>query len=322
MPQPPLFLILATCLALAAPAASATTAEAETGRFMQARGYAPQDLEAAEARLGQHFAAHQRGAASPGAEVTPVEKALLLLELMEPALPRTRTVVRYGLVHEDPQADRFTPYAFVTVERYNLGPALRHQLVQEHGAAHVAPAREFGTGPHVAWRFVSRPVMGTRAGLLELARREITPAEAARTDCDGRPCLSLDQPMDALRPWRKASAPPSFQSPFNAQGAGGVASPARAAAELLAAAGLAGVETDLQGRRPQLQAHEPERPAAARGSQPYLFVTLDRNLAQEEGSDAVLHQSLLNDDAARQTWHRRVQSPAGVHFMRSTQPRR
>src|SRR5690606_5648243 len=85
------------CLALAAPAARAERAEAEMARFMQAAGYAARDVDAAEARLHAHFAHRQPGAMTPGADVTPVEKALLLMDLLEPPLPRTRTVVRYGL---------------------------------------------------------------------------------------------------------------------------------------------------------------------------------------------------------------------------------
>ncbi len=326
MPLPSLpFLTLALSagLALLAPAsASAARAEAEMGKFIQAGGFAVQDVEAVDDRLMAHFSQHQRGAVSPGAEVTPLEKALLLIELMEPALPHTRTIARVGVVHEDPRADRFTPYTFITVERYNLGPALRQQLAREHGEGAAAPPAHFGTGPHVAWRMVTRPVMGTRAGLLELARREIPAAEAQRADCDGRPCLSLETSWDTLRRWRPGSPPGAFQSPYQALGAHQLARPARAAAELLVTAGLAGLERGPKGRRAQLQPHETERPSAARGSQPYLFFTIDRGLAQEEGTDAVLHQSLVDDDAVRQTWHRRVQTAEGIHVMHSTQPRR
>ena len=311
------------CLALAAHATGVADAETEIPRFMQAPGYAARDVDAVEERLRAHFAKHQPRSITPGADVTPVEKALLLVDLMEPALPRTRTIVRYGLVHENPAADRFTPYAFVTVERYNLGPALHQQLQREHGVGAVAAPKDFGVGPHVAWRFVSRPMMGSTASLLELARREIPPAEAARADCDGRPCLSLEHPLDELRRWREgAQAPGAFRSPYRESAPDGLSSAARAAAELLVAAGLAQVEPDLQGRNPRLVAHEPERPEAARGSQPYLFVTLERNLAQDTGLDAVLHQRLLNDDAVREQWQRRVQTPEGRHFMHSMQSRR
>lgn len=311
------------CLALAATAARAERAQAEVAPFMRAAGYVARDVDTAEARLHAHFAQRQPEAMTPGADVTPLEKALLLVDLMEPPLPRTRTVVRYGLVHEDPAADRFTPYAFVTVERYNLGPALHRQVQREHGAHAAASPKAFGVGPHVAWRFVSRPVMGATAGLLELARREIPPAEAARADCDGRPCLSVDHSLDELRRWREVKRQPGpFRSAYQEGGPDGLASAARAAAEVLLAAGLAQIEPGARGHAPRLVPHESERPAAARGSQPYLLLTLERNLAQEAGLDAVLHQRLLDDDAVREQWHRRVQTPEGRHFMHSAQARR
>ena len=94
-----------------------------------------------------------------------------------------------------------------------------------------------------------------------------------------------------------------------------VATPARIAAELAVVAGIAAVH---DGR---MSWHGPEQPEAARDSEPFLFLTIDRDLGQETNMDAILGQTLLNDDAVEALWHRRVEFPGSAFFMQAATAR-
>jgi hypothetical protein len=59
----------------------------------------------------------------------------------------------------------------------------------------------------------------------------------------------------------------------------------------------------------------PEHPEAARGTEPFLFVTIDKDLGQDTALDAALGQTLLNDDAIAELWTRRIEFPGSVYWM-------
>ncbi len=284
---------------LLAPHAAANALDEAIRAHVAGDGYAAQDAAALDARLTD--ALSPSSAMRPDGDMGPVEKAVLLLDTVEPALERTRHVVRYGQITAEEDGAPLA-VSFVQVERYNLGPAIRRETIAAYGADNTADPEEFGVGPHVAWRFVFRPLMGQQAALLEAGRREFTDAEAAGRPCAGRGCLALTPSMDELRPWTEARHDAAgWTSPYEAREASGIAAPARIAAELCASLGIAAAE---DGR---LTWRGPEQPDGLAGRDPFLFLVIDRNLGQDYGSDAMIGQTRLNDDELSELWWRRAE---------------
>ncbi|MGM0915599.1 MAG: hypothetical protein ACQEXC_14735 [Pseudomonadota bacterium] len=114
----------------------------------------------------------------PDADTGPLTKALLVLMIEEADLPHSRVWLRYARASVAPQGQAPIPVELVEVVSFDLGPARREALVAQHGESRVAPAEAFGEGGHIAWRFITRPVMGQVADITHAARREI-PLEGA-----------------------------------------------------------------------------------------------------------------------------------------------
>lgn len=302
--------VAATWLALAVLSAPAVADELDDaiGGFIDANGFVRQDAAAVDERLLSAFR-QPTGAMRPDEGTGPLEKALLLVESIEPGLPRTRTMLRYGQMTI---GERATPYSFVTVERYNLGPATRVLVAEEYGEENTDTPEAFGVGPHVAWRIVTMPLMGQTAALVEVSRREIPEAEAEAADCGGRGCLALDGTIDDARAWDDVEMQVTAATAYDPLGADGMTRPARAAAELAIAMGYA---EDWDGKAYWTGVEQPE---AARGTAPFLFGMIDAGLGQEVSVDAVLGQTLLNDDSVAELWMRRVEVPGAAFWMRGT----
>jgi hypothetical protein len=278
--------------------------------FVSDDGFEKQDLDAVDQKLLAAFDPAAGKALRPDHEASPLEKAMLLIDTLEPALPRSRTMVRYGQM-----LDGDVPYSFVTVERYNFGPVIRQMAIEDYGAENVDEPEVFGVGPHVAWRVVTMPVMGQQAALVAVSRGEISDEAAQETDCGGRLCLAFEPLPDDLHQWQETETEIEMTSPYETRTADDVATPARIAAELAVAAGIAASHDG------HMSWHGPEQPEAARHAEPFLFVALDRDLGQETSMDAMLGQTLLNDDAVAELWHRRVEFPGMVSFMQAATPR-
>lgn len=262
--------------------------------FISKDGFQSQDVNAVDDKMMPLYK-ERPGAMRPDSSVNVFEKALLVTEAMEPSLPRVRYFLRYGQMIQDE-----TPVSFVTVERYNLGPAIHKSVVEEYGAENADKPEAFGVGPHVAWRIVSIPMMGSESAFLEVARREIPEAEAQARDCGGRGCLSLDVLTDEMQKWEEFEPGIDLAKRISVKTDRGAASPSVAIAELLMAAGLTG---DASG---EIAWYGPEHPEAARGSDPFIFVNIDFDLGQEASVDAMLGQTLLNDDSIAELWYRRM----------------
>lgn len=301
--------LLACLLALAGPAAADEGLERAIADFVTGPGWTAQDPEVLESALDSTLSPN--GALRPSANLSALEKALLILEGRETALERTRTLLRYGQVTlaED---GALLPVSFIQVERYNLGPLLHQLAVEEYGAENVADPEDFGVGPHVAWRFVFMPVTGNEAQLLEAARSEVAEQQAARTPCLDRPCLDLFARSDELHAWKEIQGPPTgFESLYEAW-QDEIAVNARIAAELALPLGLATVE---DGSYVWTGSEQPE---AAPDGRPYLFLQIDRNLGQALGSDAILAATALNDHALSAFWVRRVEYPGHLAWQSLT----
>ena len=284
-------------IVLAALPAHADEVDETIATFIGEDGHVAQDLGIVETELARQFLPSTT-AMRADQYASAIEKALLLVEAMEPALPRLRYMVRYGQMMQDE-----TPVSFVTVERYNMGPAVRQSVIESYGAENAGDPEDFGVGPHVEWRIVTFPLMGQAAGIISAARREVSDSEAAQVDCGGRGCLSDDTTMDDLQPWHEMETEIDIATAYPSVYESGASSPAFAAAELLTLAGL--IEPD--GDRPDWRG--PEQPEAARFGEPFLFISIDFDLGQDTGVDAMLGQTLLNDDSIEDMWYRRIQFP-------------
>lgn len=228
----------------------------------------------------------------PDANLDAVTRAILLLEAQEATLPRVRYRITYSLHHnaDVPEAQQ----AYVDVRRYNLGPTLRAALTDAIGAEHVASADAFGTGPHVAWRFVMSPMMGMMADATHASRRELTDQQALAADCLGEPCLSLADPSAPV----PASTPepmPPLEPPRYLHQEDGVARPAHVARTLWASITSEGMD-----------------PLPYHDSQPQFTFVISMNVAgQDNTAFGIARQNIVMDDAIAAIWTQR-QEVAGM----------
>lgn len=292
-----LSLALAVLAACPVSPAHADSADDAATSFVKAKGFEVFTDTAVLADI-LDMALADTGKARKDADVTAVEKALLLLEANERFVPRARYAARIGIAFHGE-----IPVSFVEVERYNLGPLIWQETVDAYGAENTAPVEEFGEGPHVIWRIATQPNTKAAAILLAASRREIGDGEAAVRDCVARTCLSLD-PIEFMTEWSQA---PAFDIAMPALAYGnqvaageeddgsstadfeGQQSTALAALQLSAAARLASVnETGVMWTAEPLQGFGPDKPFAE--------YAIDRNLGQDLGSEGILRVAPMDGD--------------------------
>lgn len=231
--------------------------------------------------------------------LSPLAKALLALESRDGTLERARHHVTVSVIQVGPSpAGVPVPVLLVQADRYNLGPAMRDELVAELGEEHVAPVAEFGEGPHVSWRFVMQRVMGQEAAIVAAARTELDDAQAAAAACLGMPCLLTSGGIEGIAPWHELE-------PIDLAGEleglayqavrDGLASPA-ALLDLAAA-----------------QAHFDPYASEVTGSDLVVaeFV-IEAGLAQSPVVELAFRQGHLLDDSLAAIWQRLVALPAAA----------
>ncbi len=294
-------LLTSLCL-ITSPLAANQDPDRAVADFTGLPGWVALDSETLEILLDDKMESSAT-AMRPSGELSALEKTLLMLEMTEAPLDRTRTILRYGQITFD-DGGAPLPVAFIQVERYNLGPALHQMAVEDYGAENVADVEEFGVGPHVAWRLAFMPIMGNQAILLAAARTEISDPDAARTQCLDRTCLDAYALADELHAWQEIETPiTAFASPYRAAGWDEVAVNARIAAELSSVLGMASIDGETYS---WVGSEQPE--AAANGT-PYLFLLIDRDLGQDSGTDSIMALTALNDDSISEVWARRIEFP-------------
>ncbi|GGA57154.1 hypothetical protein [Pelagibacterium lentulum] len=226
----------------------------------------------------------------PTADIGPVPMAMLAVASQGSGPDRVRYRISYGIAWIDaPPSAAALPLSFMEVQRFNVGPAIREDLVQSLGADAVAPIEEFGVGPHVAWRLVTQPVMGNRAIISAAGYAEISEDAASAALCFGRPCLSPNSVIEGDLPWSEMEeAPISLDVPF-AVSANGVLTPF-AAAEIL------------------LGDVEPEGPDGTNDGasipEPVIEAVIEGNLGQDIGLEAAYRWGGLLDDSVAAIWER------------------
>ena len=279
--------LVALSTILISAAAAALTASAEpTTRFVSEGAYAPVDADGLWDRINASLPSRDPGATFlPAAGLGPVAVALQALEASEPALGRVRYRVRQGTDWGQSSAGGAWPLSYVEVVRFNLGPALRQGLIDSLGTDAVAAAEEFGLGPHVGWRIVTRPVMGNRAIVVAAGRMELGEQEAADESCFGSPCVAAAPLIDGVVAWSDMAADPAGATGITAD----ISLP-------LAVAGL------LLGESDSIESQaEPGAPAVPAWA---IEAVVEVNLGQDEGVDAAYRQGGLMDDSVAALWQR------------------
>ncbi|MBO0906338.1 hypothetical protein [Jiella sonneratiae] len=274
-------LVLAVVALHSFPASADETIETAAHDYVSADGYRPVSLDPIDGFTGisgedpEHMNLAEK-------DISPVEKALLLVDHEEEPLTRVRYAMR---IHETSFGG--VTATFVDVQRFNLGPALRAETISAYGEEITAEAKTFGVGPDVGWRIVSVPSAKSPAVLVAAGRREMTAQAAGKADCFGRRCLSTE-PLDlyaAWTPWRDR-APLAFVTAYpgviQPEPDAEELAPALFALELASAAGLATVTTP-----PGIEWHMlPE--TSPPSTSPTIVFVIDRNLGQETMLDGAI----------------------------------
>lgn len=266
--------------------------------FIQAQGHvsiAPDTLTGDQYYSERNFPGmgNRQAVSLPDADLDPLTRAILLLESREASLPHARYRIVYSMNASVDVPD--AQHAYVDVTRFNVGPARRADLLMSVPDAQVAEPAEFGVGPHVSWRFVMMPMMGSQAGLVYAGRNEVSEDQARRADCLGEPCLSLVDPSGPASGWQPQASPRLNPPAFACATSLGVSSAACGMRELWTSMTAEGM--DPLPYKPQ-QAH-------------FVFVLSLNTGGQEAALAALGKQSLVLDASVSKIWTQRYEV-AGV----------
>ena len=272
--------------------------------FVQAEGYLPANAEALQSALQEILMGDPQSAFAPGGDLTPLAKAVLLVEAVEGVLPHARFRLSYGLAMTDGSPGAApVPMSLIQVERYNLGPDIHAQLEREHGAANVAPLEAFGEGPHVSYRFAMRPIMGRTADLVVASRAE--PAEPD-APCLGFHCQIAHGIGEHVVGWGDMESldPPAFQPSYEMTRDGAL-SPAAALDKVALQMGRAQIRDGRLG----WNGFEPRETVAP--TEPFAEAVVEVNLGQDNGIDVIFHDDHLMDHEVSAMWQRIVSVSGG-----------
>ena len=240
----------------------------------------------------------------PDSSMTPIQKAVMLVEHLEKSLPHVRYRVRFRpefVFNDDFSAP---PRAHVSVTRFNLGPERRKSLAEEVGEEHLASAQEFGVGPHVSWRFVFSAIQGQNAHLEGASRKEVADNEAGVMQCLDIPCLHLELPEGPADGMEEVDAPDYDTQAHDPDSVPAYNSSMGNMAALLAASAVGenGYGEPIEGLAP--------------GQSP-LQLVLSAGVGGQDPADAgIMHQTHIMDDAIAELWHARLQWGSHVSWMR------
>lgn len=215
--------------------------------------------------------------------LSPLTRALLLVENEESALEKGRYRIRYGMADMGPYAPKAytTPVSLVQVDRLDLAAQAEYQ---------------------VSYRFVMRPVQSLTAGLVSASRARLAEAAAEALQCLGISCLSQASTAASIEtPWEnEASGEIDFRPPYPLLSDVGTHSPAAVLDQLMLEHGfLAEPEQDyIRWRYPEFA------PEGVTLGAPFIEAVLEVNMAQDFAVDGVLRESHLMDDDAAVLWQR------------------
>lgn len=261
-------------------------------RFVSESGYQPVDAEAVWQQINDALRSDPDKLFQPGAELGPIPLSVFALDTLDPPLERTRYRVRYGVdwvMPPEGSAGGPVPVSYIEVARFNIGPAIRQDLVESLGKESVADAKAFGVGPNTSWRFVTQPIMGNRAMIMAAGRTEIDDQAARNEMCLGSPCMGLASVIDSAAPWS------DMQPAQTKAGAPLVTDPQQVVAPAIAINQLLGEVDSIETDRP---AGTPAQPDWS------IEAVIESNLGQDLGIEAAYRWGNLLDDSIGTLWQR------------------
>ncbi len=282
---------------LAAHAADHETLSDVSKRHVGAEPYQSRPLEPLTEALQQGLEGDPASVFLPGSRLGPLTRALLKLEAAESFISPARYRIRLGQVQipQPPKAQPLT-VSLVQVDRYNLGPALAEQLERQHGPEHVRH-RQFADDPHVSWRFVMSPVMGTVAMTEAAAQATIPDGFAATMDCLGIACTAPHHRRSQPPGWESLQAPSSeIETDYPAHRQQ-LPSPAAVLDTLLVAAGAA------EGNDRVVWLGFEPREGVGPGDV-FVEAVLEVGLGPESSIVGLLRDDYLMDHMTRTMWYR------------------
>jgi len=259
--------------------------ESPAVRFVSQNGYAPVDPDTLSDDINAAISpADHDSVFLSTSDIGPMPLAVLATDTVELPLERIRYRLRYGTdwINAPPSAAPL-PVSYIEISRFNLGPAIREDLIGSLGEDNVAGAAEFGVGPHVGWRLVTQPVMGNRAAIVAAGRMELNEQSAAQHTCLGSSCLDVGSVIEGVAPWGE-------MEPVAPDGGSGEALAPYQAADLLVGE-IDSIETDREPAAPSVPAWSIE-------------AVIEVNLGQVDGSEMAYRWGGLLDDSVSAIWKR------------------
>lgn len=253
----------------------------------------------------------------PGADMGPIEKALLIVEMVEGVLPRSRWLYSLGQIEVDPGTGRISPLYFLEVVRYNPGPLVHAELLQGLGTDQVADIEDFGIGPSLSWRFVFTTIQNSAAALVAVGRRELETTGLESADCLGSPCLAGGSIMETIGAWQpgQPELPTPAPPPYEPMAAGE-----------LRAAWLAHLAQKAAGWTADGSWYPPERPESIAPDDPSPFIRgiIEIGLGNGGGASIAQGEFAVMDTSIRDYWVRidRLNGQDSGDWSRYVVPRR
>ncbi len=266
--------------------------------FVQAPGFEPIAVDPLWDQLHEALPASSHSIQRATANLSSAALAALALELTESPLPRQRQQVRQGVIMQNEDVAGAAPVSLVEITRFNLGPAVRQDLVESLGEAQVAPLSEFGEGPHVVWRLATQELQGNRAALIAASRRVLTEAEAAALSCMGEPCLTPYNVVLELAPWPEPEGLEVDEEWARLATLGGGAH---------VAAALQHLQGEVEGEAVAIESSAD----VAQGSVLRNEAVVELGLGQDDGMDSAWRHGGLMDDSIKAQWQRLLMLPLG-----------
>jgi hypothetical protein len=257
------------------------------------------ELEPLQQALEEQLETDPESVFLPGHDLGPLTRALVNMEAVEGRVEPARYRLRYGLQHFSPDGESpVTVVSLVQVDRFNLAPAHRQELIRIHGLDRVRPADEADQAAHVSWRMASRPLRGTVALPIALSRAEIPEVFAESMDCLGVSCTSLTSVLDASDgDWQEGEPlEVDFEAPY-AISHQGVPTVAALLELLLADAGALQRNDGFNWRG--FEFREGVAPGAA-----FVDIIIETGLGQDQAISGVLRDDRLMDHETRTRWVR------------------
>jgi hypothetical protein len=272
--------------------------------FVRSLGYEEQDVTLMDSAIERLLVPLESGAPLvPGGDITPLGKAVLVVEARDRILPRARYRIRYGSATvESPESAGRLPLSFIQVDRFSLETAVADSY-RRSADAPVWISEQDSSGPHVSYRLITYPLQGGVARLLAVSRREIADTIADRDVCNGAPCMQPSPAAEQVAPWEVMEEVGSDFVTSYERTRHGMLAPA--AALELAAVELGAAWLD-QGRV-EWRGFE-ERESVIPGLS-FVEAVIETGLGQDDAVEVYVREGDVMDDDVLAVWQRIVSLP-------------